>query len=83
MGASEPDLCFGVACDCRGLLSVPVSPSALVFPRGFPVFVNGQLDLLRDELSFASAHMETLIPRAEPTILYSFQMSQIQDSCAA
>lgn len=38
MNASEPDLSFEVPYSCRGLLSVPVSPSGPAFPRAFPYF---------------------------------------------
>lgn len=33
MDVSEPDLSFEVPYNCRGLLSVPVSPSGPAFPR--------------------------------------------------
>lgn len=52
-------------------------------PRLFR-FCVGTFGSVRDELSFASARMETLIPGAEPTaLLHSFQIGHIQDSCVA
>lgn len=36
MDVSEPDLSFEVPYNCRGLLSVPVSPSGPAFPRALP-----------------------------------------------